>query len=331
MRDIVVLVLFVGLIYFGVRQFGCSSAGEANPTQAATAKADKGESGMKPDEPAAPSRRETLERATKELVAGRELPNAEQLQPIATGSEPGAEGEWARALLLASTDPSPASRWTALSRLVAVVPVDHESRHKLVRLAADAAPQALRLPEASVSYRVVRGDALAKICGKLKKEHGVETTPGLLRWLNGLQNDTIYPDQELKAPKSPVRIWVSKSGFLLRAYVGDGLIAEFPVGIGREGRTPAGTFTIRAPMKKAPWRNPETGQILHFGDEGYAIGTRWLGFEPNGPHVGLGIHGTNEPDSVGTAASLGCVRMRNPDVEQLFEWVPEGTQVQIVD
>lgn len=42
-----------------------------------------------------------------------------------------------------------------------------------------------------------------------------------------------------------------------------------------------------------------------------------------------GIHGTNKPWSIGQFASHGCIRMRNKDVEELFEWVPVGTPVRI--
>ncbi|HEV2729899.1 MAG TPA: L,D-transpeptidase, partial [Terriglobales bacterium] len=52
---------------------------------------------------------------------------------------------------------------------------------------------------------------------------------------------------------------------------------------------------------------------------------RWLGLNRNG----YGIHGTNEPTSVGKAASHGCIRLRNRDMEQLFRMVSVGDTVQI--
>lgn len=53
------------------------------------------------------------------------------------------------------------------------------------------------------------------------------------------------------------------------------------------------------------------------------FGTRWIGL--NNP--GYGIHGTNMPESIGTAVSLGCIRMHNADVEKLFEAVSIGMPV----
>jgi hypothetical protein len=47
-------------------------------------------------------------------------------------------------------------------------------------------------------------------------------------------------------------------------------------------------------------------------------------------YKGYGIHGTNMPNSIGRAASHGCIRMRNQDVEELFELVQVGDPVELV-
>lgn len=67
-----------------------------------------------------------------------------------------------------------------------------------------------------------------------------------------------------------------------------------------------------------------TWKAYHSGD---IFGTRFLGL--NVPWGGYGIHGTNRPWSIGRFASQGCIRMRNRDIEELFEWVPVGTPVRI--
>ncbi|MCL2337426.1 MAG: LysM peptidoglycan-binding domain-containing protein, partial [Firmicutes bacterium] len=60
---------------------------------------------------------------------------------------------------------------------------------------------------------------------------------------------------------------------------------------------------------------------------GGILGTRWMGLSiPGGIY---GIHGTNNPSSIGTAASLGCIRMFNQHVEELFPRVSIGTAVTI--
>ncbi len=60
---------------------------------------------------------------------------------------------------------------------------------------------------------------------------------------------------------------------------------------------------------------------------GPSFGTRWIGL--NVPWGAYGIHGTNKPYSIGQHASHGCIRMRNRDVEELYEIVPVGTKVTI--
>ena len=70
-------------------------------------------------------------------------------------------------------------------------------------------------------------------------------------------------------------------------------------------------------------------------------GTRWMGWERLNRRTGLyewyagsppfGIHGTNEPEKIGTPVSSGCVRLRNADVEELFDQVTMGTRVLVID
>jgi lipoprotein-anchoring transpeptidase ErfK/SrfK len=84
----------------------------------------------------------------------------------------------------------------------------------------------------------------------------------------------------------------------------------FPIGIGKIlTQTPVGNYTI---INKVP--NP-----------GGPFGAFWMGLSR--PHYG--IHGTNNPDSIGTLASHGCVRMYNQDVLELSSMVSIGTQVTI--
>lgn len=66
------------------------------------------------------------------------------------------------------------------------------------------------------------------------------------------------------------------------------------------------------------------GRTIYWGT---GFGTRWMGL--NVPWGIYGIHGTNKPWSIGRFASHGCIRMRNKDVEELFEWTPIGTEVKI--
>ena len=68
-----------------------------------------------------------------------------------------------------------------------------------------------------------------------------------------------------------------------------------------------------------------TGKVIGPGKDN-PLGTRWMGLDKKG----YGIHGTNEPRSIGKAASHGCIRMARKDLEQLFELVRVGDVVEII-
>lgn len=113
-------------------------------------------------------------------------------------------------------------------------------------------------------------------------------------------------------PPGERRIVVDVNTLILTLYVGDEVIKTYPIAIGKwHTPTPIGEFVIIS-KDYAP---------------GGAFGTRWLGL--NVPWGGYGIHGTNKPWSIGSAASAGCIRMLNEDVEELFQLVTVKTQVEI--
>lgn len=79
-----------------------------------------------------------------------------------------------------------------------------------------------------------------------------------------------------------------------------------------------------------PWSPSPPGEwkiVEKAYERGGAFGTRWLGLDV--PWGAYGIHGTNRPWSIGAAASAGCIRMFNEDVEAIFDWIPVGTPVTI--
>jgi lipoprotein-anchoring transpeptidase ErfK/SrfK len=117
----------------------------------------------------------------------------------------------------------------------------------------------------------------------------------------------------------------------LRFYLDQKLDRTFPVATGQAAYpTPTGSFEI-ANMQRNPWWNPPpspwaaTSEPIPPGP-GNPLGTRWMGLSE--PYVG--IHGTPDAASIGYSASHGCIRMRIPDAEWLFEHVKVGTPVFIV-
>ena len=86
--------------------------------------------------------------------------------------------------------------------------------------------------------------------------------------------------------------------------------------------SPTGEFQVVTRILNPTYYHP--GVVIPAG-ENSPIGTRWIGLNKKG----YGIHGTNEPHSIGRAASHGCIRMRNREVEEFFKLVRAGDTVQI--
>lgn len=93
--------------------------------------------------------------------------------------------------------------------------------------------------------------------------------------------------------------------------------------------TPPGSFEIQSMQRDPTWTPPDLpwakdAKPIAPGPDN-PLGTRWMAV--NGT---VGIHGTNNPASIGYSVSHGCIRMRIPDVEELFDMVSIGTPVTIV-
>jgi lipoprotein-anchoring transpeptidase ErfK/SrfK len=101
------------------------------------------------------------------------------------------------------------------------------------------------------------------------------------------------------------------------------VIATFPVAVGAASSpSPTGEFQIVNRVANPTYYRP--GLVIPSGKSN-PVGTRWVGLSQKG----YGIHGTNAPRSVGHAASHGCIRLRNRDIERLFTMVQVGDVVQI--
>lgn len=104
---------------------------------------------------------------------------------------------------------------------------------------------------------------------------------------------------------------------------GDRVIKVYDTAVGKRSTpTPAGEFEVINRVPHPTWY--ATGKAVPAGPKN-PLGTRWLGLSVKG----YGIHGTNVPTSIGKAASHGCIRMRNRDVEELFELVSVGVKVEL--
>ena len=135
---------------------------------------------------------------------------------------------------------------------------------------------------------------------------------------------------EASLRRGPV-IVVRRDSKKLFLYRGEKPWRTFGVATGQPSYpTPVGNFEIVV-MQRNPWWYPPTSDWAKDADPippgpGNPLGTRWMGL--SAPLVG--IHGTPDPASIGYSASHGCIRMRIPEAEWVFDHVKVGTPVFIV-
>lgn len=137
-----------------------------------------------------------------------------------------------------------------------------------------------------------------------------------------------WPEADSVLPETPVRLVIRLSDRRVYVYRGDTEETSFPVAIGREGwDTPTGEFQVFSMLEDPGWTNPFTDEVIPPGPEN-PLGERWIAFWTDGTNQ-IGFHGTPNRDSVGEAASHGCIRLYNEDVKALYQLVSIGTTVTV--
>jgi len=173
-----------------------------------------------------------------------------------------------------------------------------------------------------LTYKVQLGDSLWKIARRYA------TTIGAIKKANRLTRDMIRVGKKLKIPKGPFDALITKSNHTLQLLQDGKPVKVYSVGLGKDNSTPVGSFVVTSKLVDPVWYSEEHGRIPH-GDPRNVLGNRWVGF--NGR---IGIHGTRKSDehSIGKNMSDGCVRMRNADVKELYNFLVEGkSKITVVD
>jgi len=177
-------------------------------------------------------------------------------------------------------------------------------------------------------YTVKSGDLLAYIAPRYKIPYQ------LIERLNHVDARRIRPGQQLKVIRGPFHAVVHKSAFRMDVLLADRegkatYICSFPVGLGTNGSTPIGQWTVRDGSKivNPSWTHPETNQYFAPDNPDNPIGEHWLGLQglddQTKGRTGYGIHGTIDPSSIGRQMSLGCIRMRPQDVATVYDLLVE--------
>lgn len=155
----------------------------------------------------------------------------------------------------------------------------------------------------------------------------------LLRALKGSRSNLQVPMRRVSPGETAQKaIVVNLQRFRLDLYAGPTIAAHFDVGVGAlRFPTPPGAYYVRSKAVNPTWRNPGSawarGMPAYIGPgPNNPLGTRALRLDRGA----LVIHGTPQPWTIGHRASHGCIRMRRPDIERLYDLVPDRTPVFIV-
>jgi lipoprotein-anchoring transpeptidase ErfK/SrfK len=153
-------------------------------------------------------------------------------------------------------------------------------------------------------------------------------TPLAVMLLTGLTAPLAYAESTRRVPRAQTnnsirRVVVSLTDRKLAVIENGDVLRVFAVSVGAPNSpSPVGTFTIVNRITHPTYYRP--GKVIGPGPAN-PLGTRWLGFDQKG----YGIHGTDDPKSIGHARSHGCIRLRNQDVEELFDLLRAGDVVEL--
>lgn len=179
-------------------------------------------------------------------------------------------------------------------------------------------------------YKIAKGDSLTKVVAKQK----LGVTHSFIQAINRIDPNRLRVGQQIKLVGGTVHAAVSKSDFTMDLYLQmDGqpkaFLKRITVGLGKEDGTPAGSWEVLAKASRAKWTPPPSAvatAAIEWGKPGYPLGRDgyWIalvGTDDNTRRcTSYGVHGTNEPESIGKAASLGCIRLADEDIEFVY-WV----------
>lgn len=166
------------------------------------------------------------------------------------------------------------------------------------------------------AYVVQPGDSLERIG---KKYH---LSWEFLARMNAIRDPRrIRVGQRLKVLRGPFEAVIDLSDFELTVMLDGRFVRRYDVGIGKDGTTPLGTFTVREKQPNPKyWGDP----VLEADDPENPLGEHWIGIGNS-----YGIHGTILPESIGKRESAGCIRMLPDDVAEVYDLLVFGARVRI--
>jgi lipoprotein-anchoring transpeptidase ErfK/SrfK len=185
------------------------------------------------------------------------------------------------------------------------------------------------------TFTVPPGGVLAKIA-----QH--YTVPWeFLANLNNITPRSLRAGQTIKIIKGPFHAVVNKSAFTIDIYLhalpgkeGSMYVTTLPVGLGRDNSTPTGLWDVGGKLKNPKFWGLADMKPVEGGAPDNPLGKYWIALTGlDGHAVGktsYGIHGTNDPNSVGTMASHGCIRLRDADIALVYSLLSSSKSTVLV-
>ncbi|HAL45247.1 MAG: hypothetical protein A2Y12_18630 [Planctomycetes bacterium GWF2_42_9] len=184
------------------------------------------------------------------------------------------------------------------------------------------------------TYRVQPGDKLTFIAASHKIPYQ------LLMRINNITNErSLRSGQTLKVIQGPFHAVAYKSAFTMDLYLQNVYVKSYKVGIGKDGHeTPPGLWKVKVggKMIKPTWTDPETGHTFYASDPNYPLGSGWIALDGIDNRTrginGIAIHGTKDENTIGTKSSLGCLRLYNGELTEVYDLLEPGqSEIRIVE
>ena len=183
-------------------------------------------------------------------------------------------------------------------------------------------------------YEIKQGDTLDGIAKKFRSLNGVK---GAIMLVNNYKENAILRDgRRVRVPHGAWSVVVDKSLFKLWICYEGAAFRGYTITTGASGKeTPAAKFSVGGKNPKPAWWPPAeikvSGKVpVPYRDPQNPLGEWWIALDHD-LHHGIGIHGTNDPGSIGSKASNGCIRMLNEEVGDVAAVAYKGMIVTVVE
>jgi len=184
------------------------------------------------------------------------------------------------------------------------------------------------------TYQVGKGEILGIISKRYKVPHEI------LMQVNNITNPrSLKAGQNIKVINGPFSAKVYRSTFTMDIYLQNTFVRSFIVGLGLPGQeTPTGLWRVAAngKLEQPPWYDEVENRTYYPEDPDYPLGSRWIGLEglegEAEDREGFAIHGTKEPQQLGTQGSRGCIRLENGNAVLVYNLLsPIESLVDVTD